>query len=117
MNEPALNSPGPEDLAGQVGALRRQNSLLLLALIVVSGTLTTYLFYQSRTLGKELDALEPQARVVVQNYNQNLPRIRQFIQQLDAYAQRHPDFKPLLQKYGIPLTNSPAAGAAPKAGK
>ena len=47
--------------------------ILLLALIVVSGTLATYLFYQSHTFGSDLGVLEPQAREVIQNYDKNLP--------------------------------------------
>ena len=44
MNEPEMNLPGSADLAGQVAALRRQVFTLLLALIVVSGTLAAYLW-------------------------------------------------------------------------
>ena len=101
-------------MAGQIASLRRQVTHLLLALIVVSGTLTTYLFYQSHTLGKDLAGLEPQAREVIQNYNQNLPNIQKFVQELVAYGQAHPDFQPILKKYGIPLTLSAATNSAPK---
>jgi len=106
MNDkPQTNSPAPDDdLSGQVASLRHQINLLLLALIVISGTLTTYLFYQAHTLGRDLAALEPQARMVVQNYNRNLPHIQQFVQELIAYGQKHPDFQAILKQNGIPLT-------------
>jgi len=104
MNEPQTNSPAPEDLASQVASLRRQITHLLLVLIVISGTLATYLFYQARTFGNDLGALEPQAREVIQNYNRNLPNIQKFVQALVTYGQAHPDFQPILKKYGIPLT-------------
>ena len=39
MNESEMNSPAPADLSEQVAALQRQVFTLLLALIVVSGTL------------------------------------------------------------------------------
>ncbi len=113
MNESEINPPIADDLAAQVVCLRRQITLLLLALTVVSGTLTTYLFYQSRTMGKDIAAFEPQARAVVQNYQQNLPQIQKFIQELVTYGKSHPDFQPVLKKYGISLTLPVTTNSAP----
>ena len=114
MNESETNPPVAADLAVQVDSLRRQITLLLLALIVISGTLTTYLFYQSRAVGSELAGLEPQAQAIIQNYNKSLPNIQKFVQELVAYGQAHPDFQPILKKYGIPLTPPAATNSAPK---
>jgi len=113
-DEPQTNSPAPDDLAGQVTSLRRQITLVLLALIVVSGTLTAYLFYQAHTFGRDLVALEPQARMVIQNYNKNVPNIQKFVRELDVYGQKHPDFQPILKKYGIPLMLPAATNSPPK---
>jgi len=112
MNEPQTNSPAPDEQVDLVASLRRQVTLLFLALIVISGTLTTYLFYQARTMGRDLEVLEPQARVIVDNYNKNLPHIQKFVQELVTYGQKHPDFQPLLKKYGIPLTLPSATNSA-----
>jgi hypothetical protein len=114
MNDPEMDSP--TDLAGQVAALQRQVFTLLLALIVVSGTLVAYLGYESHHLGKDIKAINTQ---YIQPYNQRVPAIGTFLNQLVAYGQAHPDFRPILKKYGIvppPATNSPAksAPAAPK---
>lgn len=114
MNEPQTNSPAPEDLASQVASLRHQITHLLLVLIVISGTLATYLFYQAHTFGNDLAGLEPQAREVIQNYNKNLPNIQKFVQALVTYGQAHPDFQPILKKYGIPLTPAGVTNSAPK---
>ncbi|MGA9777760.1 MAG: hypothetical protein ACLPRE_12250 [Limisphaerales bacterium] len=114
MNEPQTNIPVPDDLADQVASLRRQITHLLLVLIVISGTLATYLFYQAHTFGNDLGVLEPQAREVIQNYNKNLPNIQKFVQELVTYGQTHPDFQPILKKYGIPLTVSALTNSAPK---
>ena len=114
MNEPQTNPPVPDDLASQVESLRRQITHLLLVLIVISGTLTTYLFYQAHTSGNDIAALEPQAREVMQNYTKNLPNIQKFVQELVVYGQAHPDFQPILKKYGIPLTLPAATNSAPK---
>ena len=70
MNESEMDSPPPTELTDQIAALRRQMITLLLALIVVSGTLTVYLWYQSRITGKEIDAIRPQAMQMMQMFNQ-----------------------------------------------
>jgi len=101
MNETEMNSPVPADLSEQMAALQRQVFTLLLALIVVSGTLAVYLFYQSRVLGKEIEALRPQATPIIQAFNANHANLEKFVDQLMAYGQTHPDFRPVLQKYGI----------------
>ena len=105
MNDSEINSPG--DLAGQLAALQRQVFSLLLALIVVSGTVAAYLGYESYHLGKDINAINAQ---VVQPYNQKLPAIQSFISQIVAYGQAHPDFKAILVKDGVvPATPPPAA--------
>jgi hypothetical protein len=116
MNDPEINSSS--DLAGHVAALQRQVSALLLALIVVSGTLVAYLGYESYHLGKDAKAINAQ---IVQPYKQKLPAIEGFVNQLVAYGQAHPDFRQqVLVKNGVVgVTNAPpkpaaAAPAAPK---
>ncbi len=105
MNDSEMNSP--HDLAGQVAALQRQVFTLLLALIVVSGTLVAYLGYESHHLGKDINTINAQ---VVMPYKQKLPAIQSFISQIIAYGQAHPDFKAILVKDGVvPATPPPAA--------
>jgi hypothetical protein len=111
MNDPEINLNSPSDLAGQVAALQRQVFTLLLALIVVSGTLVAYLGYESHHLGKDINDIN--SRIVLP-YKQKLPAIEGFVSQLVAYGQAHPDFRPILVKYGLvpatpPATNAPAA--------
>jgi len=101
MNEPEISPAGPDELAGQISCLQRQVRMLLMVLVVVSSTLTAYLFYQSRILGKDLDNTKPQAMQIIQNYNKNVPQMQKLVQQLVAYGQTHPDFQPILVEYGI----------------
>jgi len=108
MNEPELNSPAPAQLSEQVAALQRQVSTLLLALIVVSGTLTVYLFRQASVVGKDIQAIKIQ---VIEPFRQRQPALENFLNQLVAYGQTHADFRPILQKYGI--NPSPVAPTAP----
>lgn len=103
------------ELAGQVDALRRQISILLLALIVVSSALATYLCYQSHVMSKSVDGIKPQALRVIQTYNGVSARLDRvglsnFVSQVSAYASTHPDFQPVLKKYGW----KPPAPATPK---
>ena len=113
MNDSEINSTS--DLAGQLAALQRQVSTLLLALIVVSGTVAAYLGYESYHLGKDISAINAQ---VVQPYMQKLPAITNFVNQVVVYGQAHPDFRAILVKDGVvavtpPAANTPAKPVAP----
>jgi hypothetical protein len=95
------------ELSEQITALRRQTFTLLLALIIVSGTLTVFLYRQATLTRRDITGIKPQATQVIQIFNQNRATIQAFIQQLTTYGQAHPDFaQQVLKKYGI--------GVAPK---
>ena len=108
MNE----SPTSTELSDQIAVLRRQTFTLLLALIIVSGTLTVFLYRQASLTRRDIAAVKPQATQIIQAFTQNGPNIQLFIKQLAAFGATHPDFQPILKKYGIPPV---AAGAAPAA--
>ena len=102
MNEPEMNSPATAELSNQVAALRCQVFTLMLALVVISGTLAAYLFYQSRVLGRDITNVKPQATQIIQAFNQSRPRLENFVNQLIAYGQTHPEFQQqILEKYNI----------------
>lgn len=117
MNESPTNEPSTStDLSQQIDALRRQLLTLLLALIIVSGTLTVFLYRQASITRRDIAAIKPQAAQIIQSFNQNRPLIQNFVQQLAAYGQAHPEFQQqVLRKYGItPQTLAAAAAAAKK---
>jgi hypothetical protein len=89
------------DLNSEVAALRNQVYVLLIALIVVSGTLTVFLYRQASVERKDIEALKPQANQLVNSFNQNQALISTFVNQLVAYGQAHPDFVPVLAKNGL----------------
>ena len=112
MNDPI---PKVEDLSAQVDALRRQNFILLLALIVIGGTIAVYLRYQAKLAHETLTGIQPQANAIIQTYNVATANINQtnvanFVNQITAFAVTHPDFQPILKKYGW---TPPANAAAP----
>ena len=108
MNDSDIKSMQPSDLTGQVASLQRQVMILLLALIVVSGTLASYLYYESRIMGKDLASMGPQAMQMIKGFNQEEPNMEKFVKQLVVYGQSHPDFQEILKKYPFSVTNSPA---------
>jgi len=100
------------DSNSQISALRNQVFILLVALIVISGTLTVYLFRQSSLLGKDVDA----NMKVINSFNQGSPAVAEFANKLGAYSMTHPDIRPMLAKYGIvPAATQPNLGTPPAA--
>ena len=96
------------DSNSEISALRNQVFVLLVALIVVSGTLTVYLFRQASLMGKDIDSVEKQTQQIFVAYGKNKDLIIGFEKQLVDYGKTHPDFMPILAKYGL------AQPAAPK---
>lgn len=96
------------DSNSEISALRNQVFILLVALIVVSGTLTVYLYRQASVMGKDINA----SNQLIANVNQSQTLIVTFANQLAAYAKTHPDIQPLLAKYGIGPNGIPAGAPA-----
>jgi hypothetical protein len=95
------------DSNSEVFALQRQMFSLLIALLIVSGTVTTYLYRQASIINKDIEAVKPQAQQVIGVFNQNQALMVSFLNQLVTYSQTHPDFRPILLKYGINPTAVP----------
>ena len=99
------------DSASEIATLRNQVFTLFLALIVVSGTLTTFVYYQSRQTSKQIAVAEK----TIEDLKKNDQNVNAFVGQLLAYGQRDANFLPVLKKYGLPLDKPAAApAAAPK---
>jgi hypothetical protein len=115
MNESETNPPMQTELMDQIVALRHQVFTLLLALVVVSGTLTVVLYRQAKLTGKDIAVIKPQATLIIQAFSRDRPGMENFVKQLTAYSVTHPDFQPILRKYGVvPQPQPAAAPAAPK---
>jgi len=111
MNDPEV-SPSHAEISEQLAALQRQVFVLLLMLVVVSGTLVAFLYYQSRQLGKNIDGYDQ----IAQAYKKNYPLVQSFVNGIAVYGATHPDFQPILKKYGI-SNAAPAAPVVPVAPK
>jgi hypothetical protein len=101
MNDES-NSHTHAEISDQICALQKQVFTLLVVLIVVSGTLTVFLYRQASVTRSDIATIRPQATQLIQAFSQNRPAIQSFVQQLAAYGQTHPDFQQqVLKKYGI----------------
>lgn len=110
MNDPMPSTTG-SDLEQQVAALQRQVFLLLVALNVLAATMVFFFYYESHIASKEYDAGREHAMQIIGEYQKNALSIQKFDQQLAAFGTTHPDFQPILRKYG--WTPKPAAPTAP----
>jgi hypothetical protein len=86
----------------ELAALKSQLFTLLLALIVVSGTLTVFLYRQASLVNKDI----LQFKQADANLTRSENAIGDFVGKLWAYGQKHPEFMPVLKKYGLPAGNA-----------
>lgn len=104
----------------QCEGLQRQLNLLLIGLIVLSGTFAVFLWRQTRYIRSDLAAMKPAAGLIIQGYNQEKPQVDAFLAKVSEYARTHPDFAPIAKKYQLQVpTNapSPAPAAVPASPK
>ena len=113
MNESETNSSAQTELMDQIVALRHQVFTLLLVLVVVSGTLTVVLYRQAKLTGRDIAIIKPQATQIIAAFKRDLPLMENFVKQLTAYGGTHPDFQPILKKYGIVATQPAATPVVP----
>jgi hypothetical protein len=111
-SDPAAD-PGVADLKDAVAALQRQLVSLMLAVIVVSGTVSLYLYRQASLTRKDL----AQAEKMVAAFQHDRPEMLAFLGKLNDYGKTHPDVYQILVHNGFAAPTAPAAAppaAAPK---
>ena len=101
MSETTFTAPSNGDLASRVASLERQVTILLIALIFVSGTLGVFFYRQAANLTKDYEGVAPQARSVLEVYGKNQQAIQRLIGSLVQYSQTHKDIVPLLEHNGV----------------
>jgi hypothetical protein len=109
-----------KDLQAQCGQLRQLIASVLILVIVISGTLGIYLLRQWQSSRKDLAAIRPQAAQMFNEYQKvSGPLMGDFVKKIGDYGRTHPDFAPILTKYGIrpagPTNPPPTAPSAPPA--
>lgn len=115
MSEIENNVPNPElkDLKEQCASLSSLVSTLLVALTVISLTLTAFIGLQSRRAGKDVKAIRPRATQIIEVFQKQQPVIKKFVTQLAAYGKTHPDFAPIMKKYNLAEVTNAAAPNTP----
>lgn len=99
-----------ENTNAEINLLKNQVFTLLVALIVVSGTLTIFLYRQVSLAGKDL----AMSRQLDANISTNEVAYINVINRLVGYGEKHPEFVPVLKKYGIaPVPGVPAGSSMP----
>jgi hypothetical protein len=116
MNESeskSTNASEMTELREQCALLSRQVSTLLLALVVTSVTFAGFVGLQVRRIGKDLDAVRPQARQITEASAKEMPVLQNFFSKLADYGKTHPEFQPIVTKYGL-ATNAGTAALGSK---
>jgi hypothetical protein len=90
------------ELQAQYEQLRHLVASVLILVLVISGTLNLYLLRQWQSSRKDLAAIRPQAAQMIAEYQKvSGPLMNDFVKKLNDYGRTHPDFAPILAKYGI----------------
>jgi hypothetical protein len=104
--------PAGNDLQTQFEALRHLVFSILVLVVVISGTLNIYMLRQWRSTTKDLNGIRPQATQMIAEYQKvSGPLMQDFIKKITEYGRTHPDFAPVLAKYGIKPGATPEAPA------
>jgi hypothetical protein len=107
-------APSVEQLQEQVQSLQRLLGLALAASLLLGASVTVFLWGQQRILKGQL---REAATIVSDHDTKSLPMLTNFIASLQAYGKTHPDFAPLVDKYGLKAPAGPAASAPTPAPK
>jgi len=102
-----LTEETAHDLKEEVACLRQQVWMLLVLALLVSGTLTIFLYRQDLIAKKDLDVLKSNSAPFVQQYQKDSAGMQSLMGQLGEYSKTHPDFTPIFTKYGITLNTNP----------
>ena len=106
------------ELKEQFAQLRNQTHNLRIAQLIVALAVAGFFWVEVWRNGQALKVMRPQAAQVDEVTKKQTPAINEFVKRLAEFGRAHPDFVPVLTKYGIPTTNTSAMlGIAPAAPK
>jgi hypothetical protein len=100
-------------------SLRFQVNFLLIVVILLTATVSAFMYRQVRYMKIDLNLMRGPATEAIQKYRQEAPMLDAFVGKVAEYARTHPDFAPIAQRYQLQYyTNAPkaAAPAAPAPG-
>ena len=116
LEKPAPANDELSQLQAQCDSLRHLVVSVLVLLVVVSGTLTIFLWRQVKNSQLELENMRPQVGLMMAEYQKTVgPIMDDFVRKLADYGKAHADFNPILGKYirvGPPASPGPVAPPA-----
>ena len=115
LNTQSPPQPSSNDLQAQYDALRHLVLSIMILVLVISATLNLYLLRQWRNTSKDLAGIRPQAALMMAEYQKSGPLMDEFTKKITDYGRNHPDFAPILAKYGL-NTMSPTSAPTARPG-
>ena len=123
MDTPLEKTPAPNtppdgevaDLQEQCRSLRQQVAMLVAILIVLSGTLNVFFRHAWNYTRADMNASQHMAAQADGQYTMHSNDMKHVVTVLTDYGRAHPDFMPILNRYGI--SNAPAPSLTPGAPK
>jgi len=126
---PALaNPPAPSatsevsELRSLCDALQAQTHTLRVVLLFVVAALSLFFWREAGYNGFAAQQMQPQVAQATQyveflnkqgsSYEKQLQGIQTAVTRLIEYGKAHPDYLPILAKYGVPVQTAPAAAPA-----
>jgi len=110
------SSQQPDAVKLQCECLQKQVATLLIALVILSGILTIFLFRQMTYAQRDLNSVKPAGAQIIQDFNQNKANLETFVAKIAEYGRAHPDFAPIVNRYRsilAPTSAAPAGAATP----
>jgi cytoskeletal protein RodZ len=98
------------DLQAQCAWLRKQILTILVLVIIISGSFNIFLLRQWRYVSTDNKAAKEQ---IAQYQKVFEPQLNEFVRRIQEYGKTHPDFQPIMTKYGLYGTSAPPAAATP----
>jgi len=111
MNDPenkTTDSANLAELKDECACLRRQVTMLLAATVVGSLTLMAFIGLQALRANRDLKNIRLQVDQVVETVKKQAPSVEAFTSKLTEYGRTHPDFAPMVAKYGLTNSTGPA---------
>ena len=103
------SAPNLADLQAKYDSLQQLMVGAFILLLILAGTLCMFFQRQASNLKNDLGLLRQQTTNMVAQLKLNEPFIDELLRKFQDYGRTHPDFMPILAKYGAAPTNRPAA--------
>lgn len=124
---PSTDSSELSGLKRECADLQSQTHTLRILLLFVIGALCLFFWREAGYNGYLAGQMQPQVIQAVQyeealrkqgtSMEKQLQIIQNGVSRLVEYGKTHPDYVPILTKYGIPLATTPATASAPASPK